>query len=119
MPVNDHNTSRRSFLIKGSIASVGLLVAGPAAWSRSLLPGKPDSKFYGVQVGVITYSYRSMPADIHRLLQYVVDNGINAIELIGDQAEDYAGKPADKSQVAGWRAAASMDKFKEIKKNVQ
>ena len=31
MPVNDHNTSRRSFLIKGSIASVGLLVAGPAA----------------------------------------------------------------------------------------
>jgi len=116
MPVNDHNTSRRSFLKKGSIASVGLFVAGPAAWSRSLLPGKPDSKFFGVQVGVITYSYRSMPTDIHGLLRYVVDNGINAIELIGDQAEDYAGKPADKSQVADWRAAVSMDKYKEIKK---
>jgi len=116
MSDNDCKVTRRSFLIKGSIASVGMLVAGSAAWSRSLLQVKPDSKFFGVQIGVITYSYRSMPADIHKLLQYIVDSGINAVELMGDQAEIYAGKPADKSQVAAWRATASMDKFKEIKK---
>ncbi|HEX5026480.1 MAG TPA: sugar phosphate isomerase/epimerase [Agriterribacter sp.] len=120
MPVNHNNTynaSRRSFLVKGSLASMGLLVAGPAAWSKSLwYPGKPDSKFFGVQIGVITYSYRSMPADVEQLLKYIVESGISAIELMGDAVEAYAGKPTDKSKVAEWRATVPMDKFKEIKK---
>lgn len=146
MPVQDQtlrHSSRRTFLVKGSLASAGLLFAGSAAWSKSLslFAGNP-SRFAGVQIGVITYSYRSMPGDIHQLLQYIQDSGINAIELMGDAVEAYAGKPenpvkmppyvagqppsfteeqkaqmaAYSKQVAEWRSAVAMDKFAEVKK---
>ncbi|HTN07725.1 sugar phosphate isomerase/epimerase [Agriterribacter sp.] len=114
---NTYNASRRSFLLKGSMASLGLLITGSSAWSRSFAIEKlPDSKFFGVQIGAITYSYRSMPHNVQQLLQYIVDSGISAVELMGEPVEDYAGKPADKNQVAEWRATVSMDKFKEVKK---
>lgn len=120
MPVNNNNTynaSRRSFLWKGSLASAGLLIGGSSAWSNSFLFNKvPDSKFFGVQIGAITYSFRSMPHNVQQLLQYIVDSGISAVELMGESVEDYAGKPADKNQVAEWRATVSMDKFKEVRK---
>lgn len=110
------NASRRSFLVKGSLASLGVLTAG-SVFSRGLFfPDKPNSKFAGVQVGTITYSYRSMPHNITQLLQYIVDSGVSAVELMGDAPEAYAGKPEDKTKVAEWRANVSMDKFKEIRK---
>lgn len=145
MPLNNNdaqNSSRRSFLVKSSLASMGLLLAGSSAWSRPfLLKQKVDSKFAGVQIGVITYSYRSMPGDAEQILQYIVDSGISAIELMGDVVEDYAGKPANplqmppgapgqrpqlsdeqkaqmadyEKQVAEWRASVTMDKFTEVK----
>jgi sugar phosphate isomerase/epimerase len=137
-------TTRRDFLIKGSMASVGLLLAGSDAWSKPLFIGNnPDSKFFGVQIGVITYSYRSMPGNVSQLLQYITDSGISAIELMGDAVEDYAGKPVNPvkmppfvpgqprptftdeqkaqlaaygKQVAEWRSGVSMEKFEEVKK---
>lgn len=118
--------SRRDFLLKGALASAGLLLTGSAARSASrFLIQQPNSKFFGVQVGVITYSYRSMPHDIHQLLRYIIDSGISAVELMGEAVEDYAGKPANTSdlsredyakQVADWRAGVSMEKFKEVRK---
>ena len=100
---------------------------------------KPNSKFEGIQIGVITYSYRSMPHDIDKLIEFCLASGISAIELMGDAVEEYAGKPkADFSwrsgprqpmtdlqkaqvatynkQVADWRATVSMDKFMEVRK---
>jgi sugar phosphate isomerase/epimerase len=60
------------------------------------LLAKPNSNFDGVQVGTITYSYRSMPGanDAEALLKYIVDSGVSAIELMGPAAEIYAGSPA-------------------------
>lgn len=100
---------------------------------------KPNSKFDGIQIGVITYSYRSMPHDIDKLIDFCLASGISAVELMGDAVEEYAGKPtADFSwrsgprqpmtdlqkaqvatynkQVADWRATVSMDKFVEVRK---
>ena len=86
--------SRRSFM-------GGLTAAGAA----SLLPGccsvcagkGPCSKFGGVQVGVITYSYRSMPdKSAEAVLAQVVGSGINSIELMGDVVEKYAGASLEK-----------------------
>jgi sugar phosphate isomerase/epimerase len=77
------------------------------------------SKFGGVQVGAITYSYRSMPdQSLNAVLNYVVQSGLSSVELMGDVAERFAGIPATKDQVAihQWRTTVSMDKFKEIKK---
>ena len=67
-----------------------------AALPASRLLAKPNSNFDGVQVGVITYSYRSMPGanDATALLKYIVDSGISGIELMGPAAEIYAGSPA-------------------------
>ena len=56
---------------------------------------KPNSLINGVQVGTITYSYRSMPdQSAQALLRYIVDNGISAVELMGEPAEQFAGAPA-------------------------
>ena len=99
MPINNNeiqNQSRREFLVKGSIASLGLLMSGSAAWSKSFLfAEKPNSKFFGVQIGVITYSFRSMPGNVDQLLKYIVESGISAIELMGDAVEEFAGKPVN------------------------
>src|SRR5690349_12224034 len=98
-----YNNSRRSFLLKGSIATMGLLMARSSSWAQSLnFADKPNSKFFGVQIGVITYSYRSMPHNVEQLLKYIVESGISAIELMGDSVEEYAGKPDDKEKVAEW-----------------
>lgn len=112
------NTSRRSFLYQGALSAAGLFLAPSAIWAADdlNLSGKPNSKYAGVQVGVITYSYRSMPHDIHQLLKYVVDSGISAVELMGGAVEQYAGVPADKDKVAEWRASVPMDKYKEVRK---
>jgi sugar phosphate isomerase/epimerase len=146
MPVKKdkvQNQSRRDFLVKGSITSLGLLMTGSAAWSQPFFfTEKTKSKFFGVQIGAITYSFRSMPANAQQLLQYITETGISGIELMGDVVEEFAGKPVNPvkvtssvpgqrpqftdeqkaqlttyaKQVADWRSRVSMDKFKEFKK---
>jgi sugar phosphate isomerase/epimerase len=76
------------------------LAAIPAS---KLLLAKPNSNFDGVQVGVITYSYRSMPGanDAEALLKYIVDSGISGIELMAPAAEIYAGFPAPAGRGGG------------------
>lgn len=114
----ENNLPRREFLKKSAMASLALMVAGSYSRAGSLfLPGRPDSKFNGVQVGVTTYSYRDMPGagDIRQVLQYIVKSGINAAELKGNAVEDYAGKPSDPQKVAAWRASVSMKKFEEVR----
>jgi sugar phosphate isomerase/epimerase len=98
----------------------------------------PNSKISGVQLGVITYSYRQMPdTSAKALLGYIVSNGISATELMGDPAEEFAGAPPrgrggrgpgqpTPEQLAArrdarealrkWRTSASMDKYKELRK---
>ncbi len=81
--------------------------------------GKQDSKFGGVQIGAITYSYRSMPdQSISAILNYLVQSGLSSTELMGGAVEQYAGIPDSKDPqvISKWRASVSMDKFKEIRK---
>jgi sugar phosphate isomerase/epimerase len=114
--------SRRRF-IGASIVAAGLALTSKSAVANSILsPIKPNSKFNGVQVGVITYSFRSMPSTIPDLVKYCVACNINAIELMGDAAEAYAGAPqrngnADyNTQIAQWRENTTTDSFVAIKK---
>ena len=56
---------------------------------------KPNSLINGVQIGTITYSYRSMPdQSAEATLKYILDSGISAIELMGGPVESFAGAPA-------------------------
>ncbi len=136
--------SRRTFIYQSAIASLALTIQANTGWSKAFasFAMNPDSKFKGVQIGVITYSFRSMPGSAAQILQYCVDANISAIELMGDAAEDFAGKPSNPvkrvpgqnipltdeqrkqmadytKQVAEWRAAVSMDKFVELRKMFQ
>lgn len=83
--------TRRAFL-EATVATTALACTAPLyAQAR-----KPDSRIRGVQLGVITYSFRSMPDQTAgAMLRYCLDAGINAIELMGDPAEAYAGLPPD------------------------
>ncbi|MFC5409361.1 sugar phosphate isomerase/epimerase family protein [Larkinella bovis] len=91
------NPSRRHFLEASAVAVAGALFApkklfGAPALIRNL--GKPNSLINGVQVGVITYSYRDMPdQSADATLKYILDSGVSAIELMGGPAESFAGAP--------------------------
>lgn len=91
---NSTGTSRRQFL-GTSLKGVGALTLAPLgmpAIIKSL--GYSASKINGVTIGAITYSYRSMPdQSAEATLQYIVDSGLSAVELMGDPAETFAGRP--------------------------
>jgi sugar phosphate isomerase/epimerase len=81
------------------LGKLALAVPGAALFGKSAVLGavaqaaKPNSKFSGVQIGTITYSYRSMnDQSAEATLKYVVDSGISAIELMGGPVNDYARK---------------------------
>ena len=128
------NNSRRNFLYQSSLASLGLVFMGKNALAtNSFFLANPNSKIKGVQIGAITYSFRSMPGSAEQLILYLKEAGISAIELMGDPAEAYAGSPVGNmpkmtreeymktmeernAKARAWRETASMDKFVELRK---
>ena len=98
------NYSRRDFgkLALASLPAAALLSKSGNLLAAAQMAGKPNSRYGGVQVGVITYSYRSMPdQSAEAILGYVVESGINAIELMGPPAEAYAMKRTGFTPLAG------------------
>lgn len=121
---------------------LAVLVLSSTFTACSLKSKKPDSNFNGVQVGVITYSWRSMPGTPQDIINYCVQTGISSIELMGNVAEAYAGAPkllrrpenfnelsqeekeaftADREEsmreISQWRASdASASKYAELRK---
>jgi len=112
------SVSRRQFINTAALVTAGAAVASrsafgaaapaaaPAAnsanataginYARALVEayGRPNSKFNGVQVGTITYSFRSMPTSAEEVLKYCVISGISAIEMMGEVAQSYLAGPA-------------------------
>src|SRR5262245_11668668 len=72
---------------------IGRIALAAGAASR-LMAARPDSVFGGVQIGTITYSFRALPSSAEQVLQYCLDCGVSAIELMSNVAESYAGAPA-------------------------
>ncbi len=54
-----------------------------AALPAASLLAKPNSKFNGVQIGAITYSFRALPSSAEEVLKYCLDCEIGAVELNG------------------------------------
>lgn len=65
-----------------------------AALPAATLLAKPDSKFNGVQIGAITYSFRALSGTAEDTLKYCLECGISAIELMSNVPESYADSPA-------------------------
>ena len=132
--------NRRHFLYRMGGAAVGGLTLSslgfPAKSMGLLRPRTSD-----VQIGAISYSFRQIPASAEEILSYMVELGLNSVELIGSPAEEFAGGPAappfpgnwreltqderasyraerdavDK-EAAAWRLSAPMDKFEALGK---
>ena len=138
-----NQVSRRRFVeLSATAAAFSVLPGNFIIGSSGKQKGnKPDSKFGGVQVGAITYSWRSMPGSAEDILDYCIRTGISTIELMGDVAEKYAGLPQSPSkpetgamltdaEIASfekatkeakeaqrvWRISAPMKKFEDLRK---
>ncbi len=90
--------TRREF---GKLALAGLPAAAVLGKAEAVFgafgqaQATPNSLIDGVQIGTITYSFRSMPdQSAAATLKYIVDSGISAIELMGAPVESFAGAPS-------------------------
>ena len=92
--MNQENKSRRKFLTQSALLSAGAFFANDIF----ALANNSYAKFKGVQIGAITYSFRSMPGSAEDLIKYCKECGMTGIELMGDAAEAFAGCPTSNTQ---------------------
>ncbi len=138
---NEERNHERSMLSRrellggaAAIAALGVLPGGLLHRASGQPAGQPDSDFGGVQIGTITYSFRSLPGTAEDILQHVVQCGISSIELMGEPVERFAGLPAgvrgrrqmtdeqrqavekSREEQLQWRLSAPMEKFRALRK---
>ncbi len=98
--------SRRTFIGgAAALTASSLMSRRPCSASDD----KPNSCFNGVQIGTITYSFRSLPGSAEDVLKYVVQCGISSIELMNGPAEQYArARASGDDPMAGFKALRKL-----------
>ena len=69
-----------------------------------------ESDYQGVQIGVITYSWRSMPSSPQDIIRYCEQTGISSLELMGNIAENYAGAPEGPARPENFRELSEEER---------
>ncbi len=77
---------------------------------------KAEAEYKGVQIGVITYSWRSMPSSPVDIINYCKQTGITSIELMGNIAEEYAGAPSSPGRPQNWQELGEKERGEFSKK---
>jgi len=141
--------SRRQFIGAAAAATAGVAMWGcggaPADAPAVIIPGAmPNSNFNGVQIGTISYSFRSMPdQSAEAILGYLVESGVNSVELMGNPILQFAGQPTSDApnqnaidqmtdpaereaaqrardaymvELRQWRASPPMERFAELRR---
>lgn len=114
--------SRRAFLGGSLMAAAGCVVGKGAARHRS--------DYDGIQLGVITYSYRSMPLAAGCTIRHTLGSGLGTVELMSGDLEMDVGAPfsdklpwkltkEEKDAVTAWRKTADLGKFREIRRRYE
>ncbi|MGE5420757.1 MAG: sugar phosphate isomerase/epimerase family protein [Chloroflexota bacterium] len=138
--MKNQTMSRRRFL--GTTAAAAAVAAVPfnSFAIRSDMK-KPNSRVGGVQLGLTTYCYRSIPHSLEETLSYVLQSNVNSLEMrsvleegLGiPQARGGAGRPganmseqekADRAKAAQslreeqkkWRLSLPISKYADIRK---
>jgi hypothetical protein len=137
MHTKTQTLTRRDFTrltLAGIPASVLLSRVPPSA------AAKINSRINGVQIGAITYSFRSMPAE--DIIKAYIDIGLGEMELMSKPAEQRAGAPPGRGGGSGrrgtpltpeqqaerdaavkalhdWRMAATDATFVPVRKKIQ
>jgi sugar phosphate isomerase/epimerase len=99
--------TRREF---GQFTLAGLPALSLA--SREASSSRPNSKFGGVQVGIIAGSYRRLSPTVEDVLKWTAQAGINVIELDVEFFEPYFGAPA-LPRVERGRTATAQDEAEQ------
>lgn len=141
MSIKKLKISRRKFLSTTATATAALtLVPLCYSFAGGTKTKKPNSKIAGVQLGVTTYSYLSMPHSAEEVLGYLLKAGVSSIEmrsileeslgipkdlprlpsgviLSEEEMSEYA-KAREKLRVAQrqWRLSLPMQKYADIRK---
>lgn len=102
----DTQLSRRQFIAAAAGAVGGAALPGRLHASAFVFGAGPDSNFGGVQVGAISYSFRSLPGSAEQVLGYLVECGISSTELMGGPILEFAGAPT--SDAPSPRAISQM-----------
>jgi sugar phosphate isomerase/epimerase len=91
-----------------------------ASLSSGKIWAKPNSKFAGVEIGIIISptNFRDIPLGADQILNNLVQLGISGIEMQDVRVESYAGAPAAarQAEIKQWHIAASMDKYRALHK---
>ncbi len=128
--------SRRKFIGTTTTATAAICLT-PLAFSCT----NSGSKFGNVQIGAITYSWRSMPSGAEDIIKYCTEAGISSLELMGNVAEEFAGIPTmpprvkrgtkqtdterelfliEKNRAMAlqkqWRISNNLEKYKKLRK---
>lgn len=134
--------TRREFIGSAAVAAYAMMPL-PVL---SQVARRPNSNFNGVQIGIISYSFRSLPATADDILNYMVKLGLSSVELMGDPVEQFAGAPsgrrigrpprgtqltdeqraertaarkAQAEELRKWRLSPPWDKFKALRKKYE
>lgn len=92
-----------------------LATAAQMMMSSSPSLGQEDinSNYGGVQIGAITYSFRSIK-EVSDVLQACIDAGLSSVELMGTGIEAYLGAPENP---LSWREVRKLDEQTDVKKD--
>src|SRR5659263_502362 len=104
--------SRRKFLeTTAAAAAVSVL---PFNYSFATGSKKPNSKVNGVQLGLTTYSYRTISHNLDEVLEYVLKAGVNALEM-RSVLEEGLGIPAGPGRVPRGEGLTDKEKAERAK----
>ncbi|KPM49391.1 sugar phosphate isomerase/epimerase family protein [Jiulongibacter sediminis] len=133
--------NRRDFLRNTGFAIGGTTLIA----NQALASFFQTSAVAGPPIGAITYSFRSMESDLDSVIAYCKTCGMNAIELMGDPIESFAGAPENpidfrkvfangrrpftdeersqmeqyRNDLSNWRTTVSMAPFKKAAKKLK
>ncbi|MDD2243885.1 MAG: sugar phosphate isomerase/epimerase [Dysgonamonadaceae bacterium] len=125
--INSNKLSRRGFLNTTAVLAASTLIPTLNSCGSSKLIGMsneksvliPNSKYAGVQIGAITYSFRDLKGGLVETIKACSDAGISSVELMGTGVEDYLGAPDSKkvSELKEWRKShGTPEKYAQLRK---
>lgn len=112
--MQNHLLTRRAWLRAAGGAAVLGAIPFRISKASGQSKGKPNSKVAGVQLGVTTYSYRSMPHRVDDVIQYLLYAGVNTIEL-RSVAEEDLGIPEAPRPAPGRAPLTDQEKLERAK----
>ena len=118
-PCTRREFAKRSFAVLPGVCLLNAVNRVGAAETPAR-PGKPNSKFAGVQVGLnVPYSFANGSMSGDDILKNCLQLGLSAVELRTQPVEAFLGAPKANAEKRDWRKSVSTDRVKEFRKKYE